>query len=417
VSPPGITVDRADVGLPWLVRLRWGALAVEALALAGARALGGVDFPVPPVAAALAAGAATNVVLARHRDGGHGAEARCGVVLALDVVLLTVLLHVTGGAWNPFSSVYLVYITLGAVVLRARWTTALAALAVTAYATLFLAGTPAGHPGGVLVHLQGMWVAFAVAATAISYFVVRLSAAIERRDAALAAVRDQAARSERLASLATLAAGAAHELGTPLATIAVAAGELERTLAATAGGDALDDVRLIRAELARCRAILDRMSADAGEPAGEAPCAVPLGDLVRDVVGALPPAEADRVDASAPATAAWLPRRAVGQALASLVRNALDATPAGGRVVVSVDARDGDLRIAVRDEGPGMTPAVLARAGEPFFSTKPAGRGLGLGLFLSRALAEQLGGRLVLESAPGRGATASLVLPHTGRDG
>src|SRR5262249_42066091 len=194
---------------------------------------------------------------------------------------------------------------------------------------------------------------------------------------------------ERLAALTTLAAGAAHELGTPLGTIAVAAKELERALARLDGLNAVslrDDARLIRDEVERCRRILDQMASDAGETAGETPALVPVDGLVRDVLDALAPDDVARVRVEGlpvPGASA-LPRRAVTSAISSLLRNALDATRPPESVRLCVDADERALRVTVRDEGPGMTAEVLARAEEPFFSTKPPGKGMGLGLFLVR---------------------------------
>ena len=205
-------------------------------------------------------------------------RAWCGAALTLDTLLLTGLLHATGGASNPFSVLYLVYITLAAVVLGARWTWFLAALSVGCYGLLFATHLPLEHACHLApemqLHLQGMWVAFCVAAVLTAYFVVQMSTAIERRDAEMSAMRDRAARSERLASLTTLAAGAAHELGTPLATIAVAARELERSIRALPGAQAaalVEDATLIRSEVDRCRAILNRLGAQVGQTPGEAP--------------------------------------------------------------------------------------------------------------------------------------------------
>ena len=220
----------------------------------------------------------SNLLLAWARRAIAFPRALCGAALTLDTLLLTGLLHATGGASNPFSVLYLVYITLAAVVLGARWTWFLAALSVGCYGLLFAAFVPLEHVShlapGMQLHLQGMWVAFCVAAVLTAYFVVQMSTAIEQRDAEMSAMRDRAARSERLASLTTLAAGAAHELGTPLATIAVAARELERSIRALpAVRDAalVEDAALIRSEVDRCRAILEPPGGPGGTDARRGP--------------------------------------------------------------------------------------------------------------------------------------------------
>jgi two-component system sensor histidine kinase RegB len=254
-----------------------------------------------------------------------------------------------------------------------------------------------------------------VAVGLTAYFVVQLAAALERRDAEIAGVREQAARNERLASLTTLAAGAAHELGTPLGTIGVVARELERSieaLGAQAPDGMAEDARLIRSELHRCRRILDEMSARAGENAGESPEVVRLGDVVAESLQALPDGLAERVSAEGLSEIiVRAPQHALARALFNLVRNGLEAGGPEGRVTISGGLTDGWLRLAVSDAGPGMPADVLARAGEPFFSTKPAGRGMGLGLFLTRTLLENLGGRMRLESSPPAGTTVWVELP------
>jgi two-component system sensor histidine kinase RegB len=177
-----------------------------------------------------------------------------------------------------------------------------------------------------------------------------------------------------------------------------------------------DDVRLIAAQVQRCRAILDQMSADAGDAPGEAPEPVAVRRLVRDALAALrhPHHIELDVDPSVEGRVVDVPPRATAQALRGLLDNACDASSAEASVAMRVASEHGECRIEVRDQGAGMPSEVLARAGEPFFTTKEPGKGMGLGLFLAHALADRLGGRLELDSTPGRGTVARLVLPYGG---
>src|SRR5579883_1316271 len=405
-----------EINFAWLIRLRWGAISGQvATVLAVARLLN-VRLPLLELFAVIGVEAASNVACALlARSGRPAREWWLAAAMGFDTLVLTALLYLSGGPFNPFSFLYLVQIALAAVVLRERWTWALVLLAVACSAVLFAAHRPLAldgtHAEHMSFHLRGMWVAFVVAAAFIVYFLMRVMRALAAREADLQAARQLAARQEKLASLATLAAGAAHELSTPLSTIALAAKELERHVGAGAAPSVTEDVALIRSQVERCHDILARMTEDAGEASGEGPSRVAVRELLdgaRAGLGEAPPVRV-ALDEAAADLAVTLPRRAVAQALHGLVKNAQEAGAGEVRVRAFVDGRR--LCVEVRDEGAGMAPEVLARAGEPFFTTKPPGRGMGLGLFLTRALMQRLDGELRLASQPGRGTTATLVVP------
>ncbi len=411
-----VSAAHAEIWLPWIVRLRWVAAAGQISAIVVARALLGFDLPVGWLLLVAAFTAASNAALALLRPLlSRTPGPTVAAVLTLDVVLLTTLLALSGGPANPFSVLYLVQVALAAVVLGVRSALGIAMLSAAGYAALFfLPGTSglehAMHgPGAMTLHLAGMWIATAAAAGIIGLFVAQIAAALRHREEQVRALERAAARTEKLVSLSTLAAGAAHELSTPLGTIALAAGELARRLPLGAGGpDAQDDARVILEEVARCRGILSRMQGGTGGTVGEGPERVDVGDILSGVREELRPFERARlriVPAPGP-IALRLPRRAIVQSLVSLVRNALSATPAEGCVSIRAEPSADCVRFEILDEGSGMSHDVLERAGEPFFTTRAPGEGMGLGIFLARAVAEQLGGALSLESEPGRGTRA-----------
>jgi two-component system sensor histidine kinase RegB len=427
-----ISARPADaVGLTWLVTVRWTVLIAATGALFAGRTGLGMSLSAPTAMALLLIVAASNLWLTwRIRAGQEHAAARmAGLLVCADVLLLLWVLWRSGGAFNPASVFFLVQIVLAALVLGRVWTWVVTALAVGGFGLLYLA--PASdlraaqvmHPE-IGAHMNGMWLAFAATAIVIAVLVTQLVVAVERRDRALETLRDQHVRTTRFAGLATLAAGAAHELSTPLATMAVAARELERSLESERAGPAdggrpsanaalLTDARLIRSEIDRARRILTDLSAQTGGAPGEAPRDATLADVFSVLEAELQPAVARRLDSRAPADmrVVW-PVQAVARALVNLVRNAAQASNDAVPVVVIGSPEGLDrVRVQIVDQGSGMTPEHLARAGEPFFTTKAPGAGTGLGLFVARSTIEQLGGTLGLASEPGRGTTATIVLP------
>lgn len=407
--------DRAPAsGAEWLARMRWGALAIQAASIVIAGGLG-VELPMAPMWSLVGIGAVSNAwLVARKNRAGH-----LGAFLTLDVLLLTGLLYFSGGPTNPFSIIYVVYIAMSAVMLAPKWTWTIAGLSIVSFATLFVVHVPseqlghAGHGGGFQTHLYGMFIALVLAVALITYFVSQLSLELRRRERALAEAEERTHRWGKLASIATLAAGAAHELGTPLGTIAVAAKEMERQARKVPGGESLvEDAELIREELERCRLVLDRMAAAGGEHVGEALSRISVEALFAAVRSRLSREQTDRWVASTDVPSLVAPKEALLQMAENIVRNGFDATDSG-RVSLNVSALEGAVELRFTDEGHGMEPQVLKRATEPFFTTKNTGDRMGLGLFLARTLVDSLGGRLAIDSAAGRGTTIRVVLPQS----
>lgn len=324
-------------------------------------------------------------------------------LLVLDTVLLTALFAAAGGASNPFTFLYLLPVVLVGMTARPAATWGVFALAGVGYAVLFLlpADPHAHHKHNMAAHLTGMWVAYGLSGMLITWGVTQLRNALE-------ATRELQRRTERLTSLATLAAGAAHELGSPLGTIAVIATELERTQNTS---EVASNAALIRSEVERCRNILQQLSVDAGAGMGETPQTIALADLVEETIDGR--SWSDRLTTTATPEHAEV-RVAVGlvtQATRRLIDNAMQASP-DSRVSLGLSIVADTLQIEVSDDGPGMPALTLSRATEPFFTTKPTGEGMGLGLHFVRSVAESLGGRLELESVPLQRTTATLSLPH-----
>ena len=341
-------------------------------------------------------------------------------LMMLDLITLTAMLYFSGGAENPFSFFYFVNLAVGGVMIRPRSAWWLTALAIAGYGFLLQYSIPTegfttDRSTGFDLRTIGLMLAFATCATVVTYFVTRTAGELQERERQLRANQAERAASHRLEGLTTLAAGAAHELATPLSTIDVIVRELSRHLEGVEKPESVDtDLNLIDGQLAMCKQILQRMRSAAGDSMAQRWDRTTVGELIDTVLeGIRDPHRVDVLDG--PATVEdqtlWLPQEAVAQAIRNLVHNGLDASGTDGRVSLEPRLVAGRLQIAVTDSGQGMTGDVLDRAGDPFFTTKEPGRGIGLGLFLTRNVISQLGGELGFRSEPGKGTRATVILP------
>ncbi len=408
------------IALSWLVRLRWLAVAGQVLTLIISYRFLEIDgIPYWGLSALVAVTALTNAVLSIRRERVRGASPHLlPAILIFDTLMLTGMLSLSGGLQNPLYLFYIVHAAMAAVALDWRWAALMVGLSSFGLAVLAHWHLPLDAGGreafGVPIGTIGTWCAVTLVASVTAYFIEMVTLELRMRQQQLARVRSLAARNERLAALTTLAAGAAHELGTPLGTIAVVAHEMERSAGKIPEGqDLLEDVRLIRSQVDRCRTILDRMDIRKGGDGEQKPEEVTLDALLlelREDVGKGGGMVELHRPSDLPSVTAC--RQDLLQALGPLVKNALDASGGSGRVTLGVERVGATLRFKITDWGAGMSRDELQRVGEPFFTTKPPGKGMGLGLYLVRLLAERLGGRLELESEPGVGTTAILDIPE-----
>jgi two-component system sensor histidine kinase RegB len=397
-----------DIALRWLVNLRWHAIVGQALTIAVVAA--GLDrgLPVMQLFGVVALTTLSNVALMAFRSElAIRSRHVLTLVIAFDTIALTVLLALSGGGANPFAMLYLAHVALAAFLLDSRATIGITALVAVAFGAL--AGPAAG------AHLYATWLALVLTSAVVAAVVRRLAQALRVHHEALLRTQRAAARAETIAALGTLAAGAAHELATPLGTIAVTANELDR-LILTQPEHAVDDACLIRDEVERCREIIQRMSARAGEQAFELPTTMTLAEIRRRVLDGVGPGETRRIAwiAASEDDQLTLPALGLTQALGSLVGNALAATRSDGTVVIVDVKLDGrDIEFVVSDRGPGIPRSIRDRLGDPFLTTKPVGQGMGLGIFLCQAFVDAWCGCLEFVHPEEGGTIARVRFPRT----
>ena len=444
LRPGALPGPRDRVPLRTITVLRWVAVGGQVAALAGSTLLLGLDVAVGPASVAIGASVLVNLFAAflapRSRRLMAGESA---ALLAFDVVQLACLLAVTGGLNNPFAVLLLGPVAIAASVLGRRATLVMVALSALAIVGLGLWHLPLGTVEGPFeVHplfRLGFGIALIIGVAFVALYARQVGGEVAAMDEALDLARLELSRAQRLADLDGVVAAAAHELGTPLATIKLAASEMiaeleERGAGGDRNGGLLEDARLLRAQADRCRDILREMGrAGRRDPYLDRG---PVEAVLREAAGPhLGRGKAVEVAAdprgSGGSRQPEIPRRPeVVHGLRNLVQNAVDFAKA--RVTLRAEWDAEVLRVLIADDGPGFAPTVLDRVGEPFMGRRapaqglpaaepdaadspdmrPGYEGMGLGLFIAKTLLERTGARLTFANAAGGGALVAVAWPR-----
>lgn len=405
----------AKANLRRILQLRILLVAVEVAGLALAGLYFGIPLPVPPIGALVGlAAAASGLTWLRLLRPWPVTDVELLGQLLVDVALLTGLFLLTGGALNPFLSIYLLPLCVAAVVLPLAYTALVTLVTAGCYSWLTYISLPlAGQQAhdGFGLHLLGMWGTFVVSAVLIAGFVSAMARSLRERDRQLAAAREETLRNERIVALGTLAAGAAHEMATPLSTMAVVARELELEHADDA--ELRESVGILCDQIQHCEQVLSDLLGSAGAPRLAGGHSQPVDRFLAELLDKwrlLRPEVRFRYNLGGPRPAPEVVvDQTLGQAVLNLLNNAADASP--HEVEIRGDWGDQALTVEIRDRGPGLTEEVQRQAGQAFFTTKGGSARFGLGVFLANATVGRFGGTVTLRNRSGGGACTRLVLP------
>ncbi|MDR5898224.1 ATP-binding protein [Halomonas vilamensis] len=335
-----------------------------------------------------------------------------------DIVGLTLLFYFTGGATNPFVTYYLVPVTIAAATLPWRHTWIIALLAMAGYSFLMFHYHPIPQLGHIntdssplSLHVLGMWLNFGLSAGLVTFFIYKMADALRRRDQALSRTREAALRNEQVLAVATQAAGTAHELGTPLSTMAVLLNEMENEV--DANSPLGEDIALLRQQVNTCKTRLQHLVSHADRRRMAEPEVRDAEQWLAEVVQrwlVLRPDVTHQLDVAERRGRPWLAVDAtLDQALTNLLNNAADANPE--QIAISIDWQDDSVIIDIRDHGPGISLSIADQLGDTFVSTKS--KGMGIGLFLTHATINRFGGGVSLYNHPEGGTLTEVILPRS----
>jgi two-component system sensor histidine kinase RegB len=398
-----------------LVIVRLMAIIAEVVGVGSAVYGLGMRLPVLTLALVIIVHAMINLVAWWRLHNGKATSATEFLFqLGLDVVILSLLLYLAGGASNPFVSLFMLPLVMAAAILPRRHVWGMAALVVLAYSLLMFNYHPMSmanmHGGDAFsLHVTGMWFGFLLGVAVVVFFVLRMAESLRERDRVLAETREQALRDEQLVALGTLAAGAAHELGTPLSTMAVLSRELEEEYD---GDPALQKrLSLLRKQVDRCKETLSMISASSGQLRAESGGRVRLDRFLADAVADWRTMRHQvaleyKAEGVEPAPLV-ISEKGLRQALISFLNNAADSSPE--EVVMHCRWSDALLEVEVCDRGTGIPQELKERIGREPFTTKAEGHGLGL--LLAHAIIQRLDGEVNVRGRDGGGTCVEMKIP------
>lgn len=413
--PADDTANRKNMVL--LIQLRWIAVVGQIITISYVQAGLGISLPLAPMSAVLAALVALNIAsLARVRRPASISDVVLLTTLMLDVVALTAQLYLSGGATNPFAFLYLLQVTLAAVLLDVRSTAAVVAAACISLAALTKFYRPLAIPGDedlFKLHITGSLICFALDAALVVVLVMQITRNLRERDARLAALKQHAAEEDHIVRMGLLASGAAHELGTPLSSVSVILGDWRHMPPIATNPELSRDVAEMQAAVQRCKSVLSNILLAAGEARGEVPRVTTVNDFLDAIVRDWRVARSATTlfyENAFGADVAIVADSALQQVIFNVLDNAFEASPGW---IGFMARRNGDmLELQVRDVGPGFKPEMLEQFGKPYQSSK--GRlGGGLGLFLVVNAVRKFGGSVTASNRSGGGAVVSISLPLT----
>lgn len=406
-----ITLPHRRLKLDTLVRLRWLAVGGQSAALLVVHVGLGYPMPAGPAFAMVALSAWLNIFLKiRWPSAMRLSERAAALQLAYDILQMSGLLFLTGGLGNPFAFLLMAPVMVSATGLSARYTILLGILATVCASLVAIFHLPLPWPVGAdfslpIVYSVGIWIALVSTLGFMAIYAFRVAEEARQMADALAATELVLAREQHLNALDGLATAAAHELGTPLATIYLVAKELSDEF--EAGDPRGEDVALIRSQAERCRSILRQLTSLSSEE-DRTYQRMPVSQLLEDVVD---PHRGTGVAIHSTGTGTGAEpvgtrNAAIRYGLGNLLENAVDF--AKTRVDVSATWDETTLSISIRDDGPGFSVEILGKIGDPYVSVRGGkspqrgtGGGLGLGIFIAKTLLERTGAKLHLEnSAP-----------------